>query len=145
MNARLPLLIPLLMLAGLGAGCQTTASAPQVDYPASYDIQVGTTAATTDEAGPKSGRTATQQVQVVPHELLYYRVDSPVDVIVSVYENRNGDHVLLGQMRGTSFTTSVMPSTGNVEFSFAPSTVNRTGTVRFTLSDSPIVAVAAVE
>ena len=144
MNARLPLLIPLL-LAGLVAGCQTTASAPKLDYPASYDIQVGTTGAAAAEPGSKNGRAATQQVQVVPHELLYYRVDSPVDVIVSVYEDRNGDHVLLGQMRGTSFTTSVMPSTGKVEFSFAPSAVSRTGTVRFTLSDSPIVAVAALE
>ena len=127
--------------AALLAGCATTADVPRVAYPVSYNVQVGNTQVATDVGGQNLNVAATQQVEVEPGEPLYYRVSSPVDVTVSVYEvTSSGDRSLLGQMRGTSFTTSVMPSTGTVEFSFAASQPNSSGTLQFTLSDDPIAA-----
>ena len=79
---------------------------------------------------------------MVPRELLYYRLSSPVDVTVSVYEfDAQGQRTLLGQMRGTSFTTSVMPSNSRVEFDVMPSSQPATsGLVQLTVSDQPIAA-----
>lgn len=123
------------------AGCATTADVPQVDYPVSYNVQVGNTQVATSAGGQNLNVAATQQVEVEPGEPLYYRIASPVDVTVTVYElTPAGQRSMLGQMRGTRFTTSVMPSTGMVEFSFAASQPNSSGTLQFTLSDEPISA-----
>lgn len=127
------------------AGCATTADVPRVSYPVSYNIQVGNAQVATSAGGQNLNVAPTQQVEVVPHEPLYYRVDSPVDVTVSVFElGRAGERSLLGQMRGTSFTTSLMPRTSQVEFAFSASQPNSSGMVQFTLSDEPIPATRAI-
>jgi hypothetical protein len=127
------------------AGCATTADVPRVSYPVTYNIQVGNTQVATSAGGQNLNIAPTQQVEVVPREPLYYRVDSPVDVTVSVFEiGRSGERSLLGQMRGTSFTTSVMPTSSQVEFSFSASQPNSSGTVQFTLSDEPIRATRGI-
>ena len=140
------LLLSLFASAGLFlAGCATTASVPRVNYPVSYNVQVGNTQVATAAGGQNLNVAATQQVEVDPGEPLYYRVDSPVDVTVSVFEvASSGSRSLLGQMRGTSFTTSIMPSTSMVEFSFAASQPNSSGLVQFTLSDEPIASRAII-
>lgn len=135
------LLISFVAAVALLAGCATTANVPRVNYPVTYNVQVGNTQVATNVGGQNLNVAATQQVEVEPGEPLYYRVNSPVDVTVSVYEVAStGDRSLLGQMRGTSFTTSVMPSTRAVEFSFAAAQANSAGTLQFTLSDEPIAA-----
>ncbi|HEX2101655.1 MAG TPA: hypothetical protein VHF69_13365 [Candidatus Synoicihabitans sp.] len=133
-------------VALIAAGCSTTASVPRVNYPVSYNVQVGNTQVATNVGGQNLNVAATQQVEVEPGEPLYYRIDSPVDVTVSAFEvGRDGQRSLLGQMRGTSFTTSVMPSTSQVEFSFSASQPNSSGLVQFTLSDEPIQPRAIAE
>lgn len=127
------------------AGCATTADVPRVSYPVSYSIQVGNAQVATSAGGQNLTVAPTQQVEVVPHEPLYYRVDAPVDVTVSVFElTRNGERSLLGQMRGTRFTTSVMPRTSQIEFAFNASQPNSSGMVQFTLSDEPIPAARVI-
>lgn len=143
MNSQL--LVSLLAASALLAGCTTTANVPRVEYPVSYNVQVGNTQVATDAGGQNLNVAATQQVEVDPGEPLYYRVMSPVDVTVSVFEVAStGGRSLLGQMRGTSFTTSVMPSTGTVEFTFSAAQANSGGTLQFTLSDEPIAATAQI-
>lgn len=120
------------------AGCATTPPLPKVTYPITYQIGVGNTQVTTSAGPQNTNQSATQQVTVEPGETFYYQVVSPVAVTLSVYEAGAGGHTLLGQMQGASFTSSIVPQTSSLEFSFAVSEANTGGTVQFTLSDRPI-------
>lgn len=131
-----------LAVAALATGCASTPpSPPRLAMPSVYQIKLP--AAAPAGATPDSTKELTQAVRVPPHELLYYRVDSPVDVTVSVFEvRRDATRTLLGQMRGTSFTTSVMPTTPDVEFAFTPAPAKGEGAVHFAVANAPITASA---
>ena len=137
---KLTLLSASLAVAAFLSGCASPAPVAGVEYPATYSIRL---AERSDGGGSAAPSTRlTQEVRVVPRELLYYRLSSPVDVTVSVYEfDAQGQRTLLGQMRGTSFTTSVMPTNSRVEFDVRLSAQPATsGLVQFTVSDQPIAA-----
>lgn len=129
-----------LALAGLVlAGCATTPPRPRIVYPITYNIQVGNTQVTSGYGGQNLNIHATQQVAVAPGVPLYYQLASPIPVAVTVSEiTTSGVRAPLGDMRGTSFTTSIVPSTGALEFAFTPLQPNTNGTLQFTLSDRPI-------
>lgn len=130
-----------LTAAFFAAGCVSTPPPPRVSYPVTYNIQVGNTQVVTGDGGQNLNVNATQQVAVQPRVPLYYRLDSPVEVALTVFEiSSSGARSQIGQMRGTSFTTSIRPVTSRLEFSFAVTQPNSGGTLKFTLSDRPIPA-----
>jgi hypothetical protein len=140
MNLKLAFPLGALALAGWLSGCATPApTVPKVAYPVTYQINVGNTEVSAP-AGPQNlNVNATQQVTVQPGATLYYQVISPVAVTMYIYaDGDGGSHALLGQMQGTSFTSSILPSTSSLEFAFAVAQANSSGTLQFTISDQPI-------
>lgn len=128
-------------LSALFAGCGTTrAPVTRVNYPVTYQVQVGNSQARSD-AGPQNlSVTATQEVATNPSEALYYRVVSPFDVSVVVYEKdgSSGTRRQIGQLQGMNFGSSVVSSTDRIEFTFASASPNTGGGLQFTISDRPI-------
>jgi hypothetical protein len=130
----------LLLLGLFAAGCATTPPRPVVHYPVTYDVPVGNTQVNSS-AGPQNlNVSSTQQVTADVGEPLYYQIVSPVAVTVSVYERRSTDsgRMLLKEMQGTSFTSSITPAVSALEFVFSVQESNSSGTLKFTLSDRPI-------
>jgi hypothetical protein len=128
-------------LALLLAGCESP-SAPHIAYPSTYQIQVGNSQAISAYGPQNANVTATQQVTVAPGIPIYYQVVSPVGVTVYVYQNQAGSSpMLVGQMQGTSFTSSITPATSSLEFAFAVANANSSGTLQFTINDQPLAAV----
>jgi hypothetical protein len=123
------------------AGCASTTPPPRLAQPAAYELDFPVAA-----AGGEStrGLEVTQTVTVPARELLYYRVDSPVEVTVSVYEGNSArGRTLLGQMRGNRFTTSVMPTTTRVEFHVSTTPPVPEVPVRLHVANTPIPVAAA--
>ena len=130
-------------LALVLAGCESQTSAPHVAYPSTYQIQVGNSQVISAYGPQNSNVTATQQVTVAPGVPIYYQVVSPVAVTVYVYQNQfNGTPALVGQMQGTSFTSSITPGVASLEFAFAVANANSSGTLQFTINDQPLAQVA---
>jgi hypothetical protein len=130
------------LLLALSACVAPTPPRPVVAYPVSYNVQIGNTQVTST-AGPQSlVASATQDVAVEPGKTLYYQVVSPVDVTLSLYELPRSSSSYTppraAQLQGTTFTSSITPSTSRVRFTFAASQANSSGTLQFTLSDRPI-------
>jgi hypothetical protein len=118
------------------AGCASMPPPPRLAQPAAYELDFPVAAAGVESA---RGLEVTQTVTVPARELLYYRVDSPVEVTVSVYEgNPARGRTLLGQMRGNRFTTSVMPSTTQVEFHVSTTPPLPNLPVRLHVANTPI-------
>lgn len=127
-----------LALALALAGCATPAGAPHIAYPATYQIQVGNSQAISAYGPQNANVTAAQQVTVAPGVPIFYQVVSPVAVTVYLYEDQpNGTRSLIGQMQGTTFSSSVTPSTGSLEFAFAVANANSSGMLQFTIDDRP--------
>lgn len=128
-------------IAGLLAGCSTPAHRPVVVYPVTYDVPVGNTQVSAS-AGPQNlNVSSTQQVTAVVGQPLYYQITSPVAVTVSIYERTSSSEmgrVLLREMQGTAFTSSLTPSSASLEFVFSVKESNSAGTLKFTLSDRPL-------
>ncbi len=123
------------------AGCATPPPPrPVVVYPITYDVPVGSTQVSAT-AGPQNlDVSSTQQVTAKVGEPLYYQVVSPVAVTVSIYYREAADQprVLLREMQGTAFTSSITPSVPVLQFVFSAQQANSNGTLKFTLSDKPI-------
>ena len=130
------------LLLALVAGCATTPPRPRVVYPVTYNVQVGNTQVNAPSGGQNLNVNATQEVTVVPGVPLYYRVESPVAVTVTVAQRTApapaGVRTELGSLQGTSFTTSITPAGDLLEFTFAVVQPNSSGTLQFTLSDQPL-------
>ena len=125
-------------------GCGTP-SAPHAAYPVTYGVQVDNTPARSDTRPQNPDMNPTQDVAVASGRLLYYQVVSPVDVTVYFYGvEGQGERVFLGQMQGRTFTSSVMPNTNTLEFVFVATQPNSRATLKFTLSDRPIVPAVAL-
>jgi hypothetical protein len=94
--------------------------------------------------GPQSSNvTGLQRVTVAPNVPLYYAVVSPVAITVYVYQdNDDGTRTLVGQMQGMTFNSSITPATTALEFAFAVTNANSSGTLQFTISDQPLAAAA---
>ena len=143
MKTKIVATLGLIALALLGAGC-TTSYLPKVNYPVTYQIQLGNTQVRSNYGPQSLNVNATQDVTVSPDQALYYQVTSPVEVVVYVYEvESGGDRALLGQNQGTSFTSSILPRTSTLEFVFSVAQANSSGVIQFTLSDQPIAPVVA--
>lgn len=127
-------------LALLAAGCESTTSPyPHITYPATYQLQVGNSQVNSSYGPQSSNVTASQRVTVEPGVPLYYQVVSPVAVTAYVYQDdSSGNHTLIGEMQGTDFNSSITPQTQALDFAFAVSNANSSGTLQFTLSDRPI-------
>jgi hypothetical protein len=130
-----------LLVVGLFAGCATPAPPrPVVVYPVTYDVPVGNTQVSAS-AGPQNlNVSATQQVTAKVGAPLYYQIVSPVAVTVSIYERKSSElgRVLVRELQGTAFTSSITPSVSALEFVFSVQESNSSGTLKFTLSDRPI-------
>ena len=121
------------------AGCASEPEVAHVHYPVTYQVQVGNTKAVSDY-GPQNLKTeATQRVTVEPGLPLYYHVESPFEVLVTVAESPTPDmkHEV-SNMSGSSFTTSITPQTPTIEVTFSAAHPNTGGILKFTLSDKPI-------
>ena len=142
MKAKMSALLAVGTALFFSGGCATTPPLPHITYPATYQIPVGNTQVSSNY-GPQSLNNAPSQVvSVLPGSKLYYQVVSPVMVVLYIYERPTPDDAagrrLVGQMEGTTFTSSFIPSTSTVEFGFAVAQANSSGTIAFTLSDRPI-------
>jgi hypothetical protein len=124
--------------AAFFSGCSTYTNAPRVDYPVTYQIPVGNTRVNADAGGQNLDVVARQRVAAVPGRRLYFRVASPVDVTMRIYLHDGAPAELLSEMNGVNFTSSVIPDTDELEFTFGVTAANSSGTVQFTLSDRPI-------
>lgn len=123
----------------LGA-CASESSAPRINYPVTYSVQVGNTRVTSDYGPQNLNTQAVQQVAVEPGRPLYYEVVSPFEVSVQVSESASpGVKEQISQMQGTTFTAMITPKTPTVEFVFAAAHTNSGGALQFTLSDQPIL------
>jgi hypothetical protein len=130
-----------LAVVGLFAGCATPPPPrPVVVYPVTYDVPVGNTQVTSTAGDQNLNVSSTQQVTAEVGEPLYYQIVSPVAVNVSIYERRSAEsgRLLVREMQGTAFTSSVTPSVKGLEFVFSAQQSNSSGTLKFTLSDRPI-------
>jgi hypothetical protein len=136
--------LPLILAACL-AGCATSPPMPSVTYPVTYQINLANSQVAASGYGPQNlNVAATQQVTVEPGQTLYYQVNSPVAVTLSIYaDDGAGNRTALGQLQGTSFTSSVLPSTAHLDFAFSVAQPNSSGTLQFTLSDRPIAPAVA--
>jgi hypothetical protein len=130
----------LLVLGLFAAGCATTPPRPVVQYPVTYDVPVGNTQVISSGGPQNLNVSSTQQVTAEVGKPLYYQIVSPVAVTVSVYERSSAQpgRVVLREMQGTSFTSSVTPTVPALEFVFSVQESNSSGTLKFTLSDRPI-------
>ena len=137
--------LALVGLLALTACVAPTPPRPVVAYPVSYQVQVGNTQVSANDGPQNLNVSATQDVSVDPGKTLYYQVVSPIDVTLSLYELPVSNAVnaatagsRIAQMQGTTFTSSITPSTSVVRFTFTASQANSSGNLRFTLSDRPI-------
>lgn len=125
----------------LAAGCATTVPAPQVAYPVTYQIPVGNTNVRAVNGPQDLAVAATQRVSVEPGDPLYYRIASPVDVTVQIYQLLpSGSRTLLTQVQGSNITNAMRPTTPALDFVFQAAQPNSNGTLTFTISDEPIAA-----
>jgi|GEM_PF-1935225 hypothetical protein len=123
------------------SGCATPPPPrPVVMYPVSYDVPIGNTQVSANDGPQNLNVSANQDVIVEPGKTLYYQVSSPIDVTLSLYElaSPTMTSARLSQMQGTSFTSSIVPTTNALRFTFSAAQANSSGTLRFTLSDRPI-------
>jgi len=128
-----------LALALFLAGCESQPMAPHVNYPSTYQVQVGNTQVLSAYGPQSSNVTAAQQVTVAPRVPIYYQVVSPVAVTVYVYQDEsNGTRTLIGQMQGMTFSSSITPAASSLEFAFAVANANSSGTLQFTVNDQPM-------
>lgn len=133
--------LPVTALLALTACVAPTPPRPVVAYPVSYQVQVGNTQVSASDGPQNLNVSATQDVSVEPGKTLYYQVASPIDVTLSLYElpaSTATSTARVAQMQGTTFTSSITPTTSLVRFTFGVSQANSSGTLRFTLSDRPI-------
>lgn len=147
MKNRIPALLAVLGSVLVFAGCASTPPPPSIVYPVTYQIQVGNTQVTSVNGPQNTNIAASQIAAVVPGAPLYYQVVSPVIVVVTAYEraypNDPASRRQIGQMQGTTFTSSIVPTTATMEFTFAVAQTNSSGVLQFTLSDHPIAPVTA--
>jgi hypothetical protein len=125
----------------LAAGCSTPERRPVVVYPVTYDIPVGNTQVSASAGAQNLNVSATQQVTARVGEPLYYQIVSPVPVTVSIYERRADmpePRMLVRELQGTNFTSSLTPSERLLEFVFSVKDSNSNGTLKFTISDRPL-------
>lgn len=138
------LLLPMTALAALSACVAPTPPRPVVAYPVSYQVPIGNAQVTANDGPQNLNVSASQDVSVEPGKTLYYQVVSPVDVTVNVSRVSNSDTTTrLAQMQGTTFTSSIVPDTSALRFTFTAAQANSSGTLKFTLSDRPIAPAAS--
>ncbi len=134
--------LPVLSLFALTACVAPNPPRPAVAYPVTYQIPIGNTQVQANTGAQNLQISPNQDVTVIPGRTLYYQVISPIDVVVSVYELSSSSTpaaaTRLTHSQGTNFTASLTPSTSALRFSFAASQANTSGTLRFTLSDTPL-------
>ncbi|MBW8780917.1 MAG: hypothetical protein JF599_03380 [Verrucomicrobia bacterium] len=144
MNAMIRSFVCAAAVVFLAAGCHTPERRPVVVYPVTYDIPVGNTQVSASAGAQNLNVSATQQVTARVGEPLYYQIISPVPVTVSIYERRADmpePRMLVRELQGTNFTSSLTPSERLLEFVFSVKDSNSNGTLKFTISDRPIAPV----
>ncbi|ATC64354.1 hypothetical protein CMV30_10530 [Nibricoccus aquaticus] len=133
--------LPLTALIALSGCVSPTPPRPVVAYPVSYQIPVSNTQVVSSDGPQNLNTSPTQDVTVEPGKTLYYQVVSPIDVTLTLSElpvSTAASTARIGQMQGTTFTSSITPTTSAIRFTFSASQANSSGTLRFTLSDRPI-------
>lgn len=133
--------IPWLAAAALllAAGCASTYSRPRVNYPVTYQIQVGNSQVSAEGDRQNLNVVANQQVEVVPGDRLHFVVDSPVVVRLEIYDAAtDGSRRLVSETEGTAFGSSFTPRHGTAVFAFSTARPNSSGLLQFTISDEPI-------
>lgn len=139
--------LPLGALAAAAAlflsGCS---SEPDVNYPVTYHLPIGNSQVTSAYGPQNMNVNATQDVQFPAGRTLYYQVISPVNLTFYVFDKTGPGPggSLLGQMQGTTFTSSATTQSGTLEFVISASDANTGGTVTFTISDRPLTPAAPI-
>jgi hypothetical protein len=138
--------MPVLSLLALTACvAPSTPPRPAVAYPVTYEIPIGNTQVRASTGAQNLQVSPSQDVAVTPGQTLYYQVASPIDVVVSVYElpTTSTPSARLAHSQGTQFTSSITPSSSALRFTFSAAQANTSGTLRFTLSDTPLAPAVA--
>jgi len=121
------------------AGCASEPTAVRVQYPVTYNVQVGQTKAVSDYGPQTLSNQAVQQLTVEVGRPLYYSVSADFEVLVTVSEVPSPDERRqVSQMQGKEFTTQITPETSTLVVTFTAAKPNSGGNVKFTLSDQPI-------
>lgn len=129
-------------LAALALGLALAGCASYPEYPMTYQVPVGPPEITSAYGPMNLSVNGTQDVPAEPGAQLYYQVISPTPIILYAFDKTGGGPggPLLSQLQGTSFYSSVVPSSSTVEF--VVSTVHPVtgGAVQLTVSDSPMTS-----
>jgi plastocyanin len=119
------------------AGCATS---PQ--YPVTYQIPFGPAQVRSDFGPPNIVVNGVQDVPAQPGAILYYQVVSPINAVVYAFDKTGPGPggPILSQLNGTSFYSSVVPTSNTVEFVVSATQPVTGGTVQLTVSDSSMAA-----
>lgn len=135
MNSKCFSLCAALVAGAMLAGCASS------QYPMTYTVPIGTATVTSAYGPPNLVVNGVQDVSATPGVPLYYSAVSPVNVVVYVFDKGAGAEgpPILSQMQGTSFYSSVTPTSSTVEFVFSAAQPNTGGSVQLTISDTALV------
>jgi hypothetical protein len=127
--------LQVLLALSLGlVGCATTAQ-----YPVTYQVPIGPSQVRSDFGPPNLVVNAVQDVPARAGALLYYQVVAPVNIVFYAFDKTGPGPggPILSQLQGTSFYSSVVPSSDGVEFVFSSTLPVSSGSVQLTVSDTP--------
>ncbi len=120
------------------SGCSSPSNLRHVNYPVTYQVQVGNSQVNAAGDNQNLNIVANQHVEVIPGRTLFFNVDSPVIVHLEIYERDGSSRRMIGQMEGTMISSSFTPRSETAVFEFAAAHANSSGTLQFTLSDEPL-------
>ncbi len=139
-------LFPLVAGLLLATGCATSSHVPRVNYPVTYQIDVGNTNLSAEGDRQDLNVVATQRLEVTPGDRIHFAVDSPVIVDVSIYEaDDRGSRQILWHHEGTVLASTILPRTRALLVEFSAARSNSSGRLSFTVSDRPIGGVTTTE
>lgn len=123
------------------AGCATYQS-----NPVTYEVPFGPAQVRSDFGPSSIVVNGIQDVPVRAGAPAYFQLVSPVNVTLYAFDRvgTGPGGPLLSQLQGTSFYTSVLPTSGTVEFVISATQPVTGGSAQLTVSDSPMATNAGV-
>jgi len=126
----------------LGVCLALTGCATSTQYPVTYQIPFGPAQVRSDFGPPNIVINGVQDVPAYSGHILYYQVVSPVNVVVYAFDKigPGPGGPILSQLDGTSFYSSVVPTSDTVEFVVSATQPITGGSVQLTVSDVSMAA-----
>jgi plastocyanin len=128
------------IVSALGLCLALAACSTYPEYPMTYQVPVGP-AEITSAYGPLNlPVNGVQDVPAEPGQQLYFQVLAPTPIVLYAFDKTSTEPggPLLAQLRGTSFYSSVTPTSSSVEFVVSTEQPVTGGSVQVTVSDQPM-------